>query len=58
MSRQLLNISKDGDSTTSLDNLCLVLSYPDSENVFPDAYEEPHVFQFVLIDSGPVTGHH
>lgn len=37
MSRQLLKISKDGDSTTfSLGNLYPVLSHPHNEKLFPD----------------------
>ena len=34
------------------------LSHPHSEKAFPDVRRESSVFQFVLIASGPVTGHH
>jgi len=57
MLRQLLNISKDGDATTSLDNPCqcsVILMV----KVFPDVQREPPVFQFVPIASHPVTGYH
>jgi len=52
MSRQLLNISKDGDSPM------LVVGHPHREKRFPDFHMEHPVFQFVPIASGPVTGHH
>jgi len=57
ISRWLLNILGDGDSTTSLGSLfqCLV---PPSRNVFPDVQIEPPGSQFVLMASGPGTGHH
>jgi len=56
MSRWLLNISKDEDSTTSPVNLCLVTLTV--KKVFPDVQRLPIVFQFVPIDSGPVIGQH
>lgn len=34
-----------------------VLSYPQSEKVFPDIWKEPPVFQFVPIASDSVSGH-
>ena len=57
-SRRLLNISKDGESTTSLGNLCQCLVTSHSQKVFPDVQREPPVFQFVPIASCPVTGYH
>lgn len=42
MSRQLLNISRDGDSTTSLGKLCQCSVTPTVKKCFL-----PHVFQFV-----------
>lgn len=53
----LLDISKDGDSTVSR-QLMPVLSHPRCEKVFPDVRMESPMFQFVLIASDPVTGHH
>ena len=35
-----------------------VLGHPHSEKVFPDVQEEPPVFQFVPIASGPGTRYH
>ena len=35
-----------------------VISHFHSKKAFPDIWAEPLVFQFVPIDSGPVTGHH
>lgn len=51
---QAPSISKDGDSTASLGNLCQCLVTL-SKTAFPDVQEEP---QFVLIASGPVPEHH
>ena len=54
MPRGLLSISKDGDSTTSLGNLC----HPQSKKMFPDVQKEPPVFQVVPTAPGPGTEHH
>lgn len=57
VSRQVLDVSKDGDATISLDS-----SYPCSVilmlKVFPDVGMAPSEFRLVLISSSPVTGHH
>ena len=58
MSRWLLNFSKDGDSTSSLGNLCPCSVNLTVEKVFPNVQREPPVFRFVPVASGPVTGHH
>ena len=57
---QMINISRKGDSTTSLGSLCqcswhcvCALS-----KVFRYVQREPPVLQFVPIASCPVTGHH
>lgn len=55
MSRWLLNIFKDRDSTTSLGNSC---QYLVTCQVFPDVQTELPMFQCVPITSTPVTGHH
>ena len=57
VSRWLLSISKDGDSTASLGSLlqCSVIL---TVKTFPDVQREPPLFQFVSVASGPVTGHH
>lgn len=54
MSRWLFNISKEGDSTTSL-------SHPPrkkKKKAFPDVQTEPPMFQLVCIVSCPVAVHH
>lgn len=43
ISRELLNISKNEDST-SPDNLCQQLNHPQSKNVFPDTHSDPLCF--------------
>lgn len=48
--RQLSNISKDGELSTSLGNLCSVTL---TGKVFTDIQREPLVFQCVPITSGP-----
>jgi len=58
MSSWLLNIPRDGDSTTSLLACAQVLGHPHSEKVFPDVQKEPLVFRFVPADSSSATGHH
>ena len=58
MAKQLLNISKNGESTTSLGNLCQCLVTLTLKKVFPDVKRESSVFQCVPIASGPGTGHH
>ena len=47
MFRWLLNISRDGDSTTSIRQPVSVLSHAQSKKGFPDVHREP-----------PVVGHH
>lgn len=56
LSTQFFNISEDGDSTTSLDNLF----HPQSENMVWGFHilMEIHVFQFVPIASCCVCEHH
>ena len=49
VSRWLLNMSKDGDSTVSLGNLCQYSVPLTVKKVFPNVQTEPPVFQFVLI---------
>ena len=57
MSRRLLNIQ--GWRLHSLTEQPVpVLGHPHSKIAFPDVHREPRVFQFVLIASGSVTGHH
>jgi len=62
MSKWLLNVSMDVDSTASLGNLlpCSVTLRKGDKGrkVFPDVQMELPVFQFVPVVSGPVTGHH
>ena len=58
MSRWVLSISKDGDSTGLSGKPVQMLSHLHSRKVFPDVEREPPVFQFVPTASGPVTGHH
>jgi len=57
MSRQLLNISEERDSASSLGNLCQCSGSLPVKIVFDDVQREPSVFQFVPIASGPVTAH-
>ena len=57
ISRWLLSISKDGDSTTSLGNLCQCRSPSQWKSVSSFVQREPPIFQFVPVVSGPVTGH-
>ena len=46
VSRQLLSIPKEGDSTISLGNFCQSLVTLTVKKVFPDVQTEPPVFQF------------
>lgn len=55
ISRQLLDISKDENTTSVCGQPVVVLSQPQSENVFPDVQKKPPVFQVVPTASGPVT---
>jgi len=55
MSRELLKISKDGDSTASLGNLCQGFITLTVEKVFPEVQAERPVLQSVPIASGPGT---
>jgi len=56
VSRWVLNVSKEGDCTTSLGNLCQCC-HAYSEVGFPCLCMELPVLQFVLIDPCPVAGH-
>lgn len=57
--QMLQNISKDGDSTMFLGNLCQCLvTYTFTQKVFPDVQTEPSVCQFVPTASGSVTKQH
>ena len=58
MSRQLLSITNKEDSTNSLRNLrkCSVTLI--IKKRFADVQEEPPVFQFAPIASGPVSRYH
>ena len=58
MSRWLLNISKDGELHNLPGQPVPVLGHPHSKKVFSDVQKESPVFQFVPIDSCPVTRHH
>jgi len=49
MSRLFLNISKEGDSTTSLGNLCQCSITLTVKKVFPDVQREPPLLQFLPI---------
>ena len=51
------DVCEDGDSTTSLGNLCQC-SVTLTVKLFPDVQREPPAFQFVPIASCPATGHH
>lgn len=53
----LLKIYNVRDSTTVLGNLCQCL-FNLIAKVFPNVQQEPPLFRFVHIVSGPVTGHH
>lgn len=53
MSRWLLNISIEGDSTPTLINLCQCLVSLTVKKVFPNVQKEPPVFPLVPIASGP-----
>jgi len=57
MSRWVLSISKDGDSTNLFWQPVPVFSHPHSKKVFPDVQREHPTFQFVPIVPCPVTGH-
>lgn len=57
MSWLLLSISEDGDSTTSLVNLCLFSVIPTAENVFPDVQKESPV-SVCAYCSGSVNRHY
>jgi len=58
MSRELLNIPKNGDFTNSLGTLCQCSVTLTVKEVFPHVQTEPLVFQFVPIASCPVNGRH
>lgn len=51
----VLNISKDGDSTPFVVNLCQCLITLTMKNLFSYIYVESFVFQIVLLVSCPVT---
>lgn len=57
VSRFLLSIFEDGDSTASLGELWQCLVNLKVGKVFSDVQTEPPVFYFVLVASCPVTGH-
>lgn len=52
MSRLVLEISKEEDSTASLDNFA---SHPHGKEMFPDVQKDISVFQFMPIISYPVN---
>lgn len=56
VSTQLFSISKDGDATIFLDNLCQWQSLS-QEKMYPQSEEQREPAVFVLIASDPVTGH-
>lgn len=56
MSRQLLKISLNGESTNSLGNLLHYSFTLIAKIVFPDAQKEPPVFELVPTASGPIIG--
>jgi len=58
MFRWLLSICKDGDSTTSLGNLCQCLATLTVKKCFLIFRQSLLCFIFVPIAFGPVTGHH
>lgn len=54
VSRHFLNISREGDSTTSVGKL----GHLHCKEVVPHVQVELHVFQFLLIASHPIAWHH
>lgn len=57
--QMLQNISKDGDSTASMGNLCQCLvTFTFAQKMIPDVQTEPSMCQFVPISSGSVTKQH
>ena len=58
LSSQGLNVSKDGDSTTSLGNLFWCLPCSHWKRLFSSCLNRFPVFQFVSISSCPFTGYH
>lgn len=58
MSRQLLHICKDGDSTIFLGNLCHCLVTLTADKGFHGVQREPPAFRFGTIASGPAIRHH
>lgn len=53
--KQLLNIHKEGDSTTTLGNLCQCSITLMVKKVFSDVQSKPPVLQFAPIASGLIT---
>jgi len=58
MSKQLFSISRNGESATSLGILCQCSVTLTVKKCFLVFTGNLLVFQFVLVASGPVTGHH
>lgn len=55
VTRQVLNVSKDGDSVTSLGSLCQWSVTLTVKKMFPDVQTEPPALQFVPTASGLVN---